>query len=404
MNIIGARGDCLLALTTEMEIVCALAPNKQVVGVWPFDCLRRYWCGEGMFGFEAGRRSPRGEGKYSFITSEDEEIYRTLQKFIDKAKRSSVSSSSSADSSRYDDRPPAPLPTDARQSETPVASSESEEEGGETNKKSKDQDGGKALALGYDVVRTPPVPPKASRSPSLSKHQSPKSRGKSLRTTPTHDMIEVTGTSPAYLKRARTHSGFTNAWLHETVQPPATKGKRRSVHGQPLPPPPVAFTGEEIKTRDPLEEDTYSHTVHRIPGPFQRRASDHVAVSGSLYNALVHHQDPSIRHKKRPGVQDDTALYDVAFTPHRSIKGRSTLSNDAEYGTISNPDPNFSRMNVSRVSCAWPTAISHARATAISCARLTTIQCARHTAIPCTRPTAIPCTRPTVQCTNPTIS
>ncbi len=323
MNLLGAIGNCLLAFTTEFEVICALLPKKQVVGVWPVHCLRRYWCEDGVFAFEAGRRSPRGEGSYSFVSSHNEEIYRTLDRLILKAKKCDSSSSTGS----VDDRPPAPLPVDALKPETPISSSESDDEGSHQHKKPSN------LYLQNGSSETTPL---ASKVP-LPQAGSGTRMTTSLRHPPAHNP-DVSG-NPTYLRRARTLTG-TRGWLHESVQqsPEAElkKPKRRSVHNQPLPPPPAAYIEEEIKTRDPLEEDTYSHTVHPVPAPFEQGS-----FNASLYNALVHPLDPAIKRQQRSSAVDDFALYDIAFPPTSLSKGRRLLSQDAEYGTVTNPDSNI---------------------------------------------------------------
>ncbi len=307
MNLLGAIGNCFLAFTSDFEIICALLPDKQVVGVWPLHCLRRYWCEEGVFAFEAGRRSPRGEGSYSFVTSENEDMYRTLDKLIQKAKRDSSSSGS------VDERPPAPLPTDAHKSESPIPSSESDEEGRKKANGSQE---------------TTPIPSKVP----LPQPGGGISKTTSLNHPPNHS--PDVSANPTYIRRVRTHTG--SKWLHQSVEPapPLANRKRRSVHNQPLPPPPTAFIEEEIATHDPLQEDTYSHTVHHVPAPFQQSV-----FNASLYNALVHPQDPSIKRNQRPGSVDDSALYDIAFPPSTLSRARCLLPQDAEYGTVVNPGP-----------------------------------------------------------------
>ena len=52
---------------------------------WPLTCIRFYEStGRGQFSFDAGRRSPMGEGQYVFHTrrGQDNEIYDLLDRFI----------------------------------------------------------------------------------------------------------------------------------------------------------------------------------------------------------------------------------------------------------------------------------------------------------------------------------
>ena len=115
-SVLGLFGECQLALAPSFEIVCALLPSRQVVAVWPLDCLRTFAYGNGVFSFEAGRHAPHGPGEYSFITHNDHLIHGRLIKLIEKAKRNSLSSSSSRLSNIMDNRPPARLPIQDRDS------------------------------------------------------------------------------------------------------------------------------------------------------------------------------------------------------------------------------------------------------------------------------------------------
>lgn len=325
MNVIGVQGDCLLALTTGLEIQCARFPSRQVVAIWPFETLRTYWFGDGIFGFEAGRRSPRGEGKFNFVTKQDEEIYKTLAYYIKKAKRESTGSNSS--NKAVDDRPPAPLPADTTKDETPLPSSESEEDHQH-----------EASALGYDSVNPsslyPTKPLVRNRTGSL------KSRVEN---------VDVSSTSPAYLRRIRTHLGF---WLHESVQQPQGRHSDSSITLEDT--PPAVLTCEDIHSRDPLEEDTYSHTVHLFPAPFNSQNTKHNVVGESLYNALVHTGAPSTKRKQRTGSGDDATLYDVAFPVNPGKGGRGVLpKTEGEYSTAFIKDQNTNiprtRMPISKM-------------------------------------------------------
>lgn len=336
MNLIGARGNCELAISADLEIICALFPTRQIVGVWPFDSLRRYWCGDGIFGFHAGRRSPRGEGTYSFITSMDEDIYQMMENLIRKQKRT-PSNGSSGSAGEIDNRPPAPLPADAHRSDTPpIQSSESDEDpsdwlspqppfGGDNDDIIVDR------ARAYDSIETPPLPPK----PTSLRHEAnssvtKKKKGKSsssLRMAP--EAPDVSTTSPSYLKRNRT--GSNPKWLHESFEPQNGDRSLAAVFpSRDVPPPPVTLTGGNVHPRDPLEEDTYSHTVHTFPAPFQRSN----VVGGSLYNALVHRHNPDVPRKERPQSEADTTLYDVAFQPSRAAKTATLPVRRSDYGTI----------------------------------------------------------------------
>ena len=330
MNAIGLHGDCLLALTTGLEIQCALFPSRQVVAVWPFETLRTYWFGDGIFGFEAGRRSPRGEGKYNFATKQDEEIYKTLAYYIKKAKKDSVTGVSS--SKAMDERPPAPLPADTTKDETPLPSSESEED-------HQHEDHLQASVLGYDSVNPssmyPTKPLVVQRSGSL------KSRVQN---------VDVSSTSPAYLRRIRTHLGHN--WLHESVQQPHGRHSDPFITLEGV--PPAALTCEDIQSRDPLAEDTFSHTLHLFPAPFNSQSTKHNVVGESLYNALVHTGAPSTKRKERTSSEDDTTLYDVAFPVNPGKGGRGVLpKTEGEYSTAYIKDQNTNvprtRMPISKM-------------------------------------------------------
>lgn len=78
---IGAPDYCHLFIAdTEIRLVSA-QDGSQIVA-WPFTCLRRYMSSQGKFSLEAGRRAPTGEGKFVFITSQHEEIYKVLDNVI----------------------------------------------------------------------------------------------------------------------------------------------------------------------------------------------------------------------------------------------------------------------------------------------------------------------------------
>lgn len=299
MNLIEASERCLLALTPQNQLVCATLTTRQVLGVWPYNSLRRYWCKSSTFGFEAGRRSPRGEGLFTFGTDRDEELYRTLEKCIKRAKKGSIS------------RPPAPLPNSLNSSDTPpVSTSESDDD----------------------------EPPLAvpSRTPTTS-------RAQTVRRSPNDS--EGPGPSPANLRRMKTHTGLVaeHKWLHKSVNPqpskdvcnPSTNVQNgegpedtysHTVH-KPLPKP--LPTGRN----DNEPEDLYSHTVHKLPPPFVPREQP----NGSTYQRL--HSQPSVLpagagYSDLP--EEDMRVYDVAFQPgtHATV-----IPSDSQYTTLGQPDP-----------------------------------------------------------------
>ncbi len=172
MSILGVHGDCQLALTPTFEILCALMPSRQVIAVWPLDCLRTFAYGNGVFSFEAGRHAPHGPGEYSFITQHDHLIHGRLTKLIAKAKRNSLSSSSS----RYDSRPPARLPVQDRDSSSDSHNSENDENVYLGPLRSPDQ-GSNVKTTFPPLPDLPPphIPPKGSvyQEPSLQRMEQP---------------------------------------------------------------------------------------------------------------------------------------------------------------------------------------------------------------------------------------
>ncbi|XP_032235527.2 uncharacterized protein LOC116617174 [Nematostella vectensis] len=81
MQRIGACEMCHLHIAdNELRLITA-NDGLQLVA-WPFTCLRRYMSNKGKFTIEAGRRAPTGEGKFSFLTSQHDEIYKVLDTVI----------------------------------------------------------------------------------------------------------------------------------------------------------------------------------------------------------------------------------------------------------------------------------------------------------------------------------
>ena len=284
MNLIEAKGKCLLALTPDNKIVCATLTTRQVLGVWPYDSLRRYWCGKSAFGFEAGRRSPRGEGVFTFGTDRDEQLYRTLEKCIDKAKKGGA-----------DSRPPAPLPSDPTGSDTPpVSTSESDED---------------------ELPSLPSVSNRLSRTTNT----------QSVRAVGGRD--NVSESSPAHLRRMKTHTGIVtepHKWLHQSVDTRPTRERYE--------PPPT------VRMEDETQENTYSHTVHTFPAPFQKPMSEQ-NVSGSTYHRL-HTQSPAAGSTAVASYSDlpeaDMRVYDVAFQPDGNTQ---TIPTEGQYTVLGQPDP-----------------------------------------------------------------
>ena len=314
-KVIGATGECLLVLS-KGHLYLASASSKKVVGVWPYDSLRRYYCMEGMFGFVAGRRSPHGEGEFKFVTSQKEDIYHRLERAILRAKRGSNGSTSSSEEAKggVDSRPPALLPGSQQQQqvppqqETPVQTSESDE----------------------DPFRNSPT-----FSPTL----------KAIMTDPPASEI-----SPAYGRFGSNSSsasgsqrvgggrGQGSPGLHESVS--AVPQPQESSKPTPEPQVPKRYAlppssrNSQI-SMPPVEEDTYSHTVHPVPEQFQKKNIEHNIVGGTMYNALVHQRPKNTHHGRssRPTSDADASLYDVAFP-----EGRKVIALGGDYAVARHPD------------------------------------------------------------------
>jgi hypothetical protein len=81
LEAINGTGDCILAVDCE-HVLLAKRRSREMVVKWPLSCIRRYCCEHGKFILEAGRRSPRGPGEYTFLASDAEKIFHTLEAFI----------------------------------------------------------------------------------------------------------------------------------------------------------------------------------------------------------------------------------------------------------------------------------------------------------------------------------
>lgn len=309
-KLIGAAGECLLVLS-KSDLYLVSATTKTVVGVWPYNSLRRYYCIEGMFGFVAGRRSPRGEGEFKFVTSEKEDIYHRLERAILRAKRGVQGSSSSAEEVKtVDSRPPAPIPDSQQEppprQETPVQTSESDE----------------------DIFRNSPT-----FSPTLKEIVGETAASE---ISPAYGRFGSNGSRKSVGKGGT--RGQSSPSLHESVSvvPQPQESSKR-----PIPDPQATRHPSNLASRNsqismiPVasEEDTYSHTIHSVPEQFKKKSIEHNVVGGSMYNALVH-QRPQITHRKssRPASDADSSLYDVAFP-----EGRKVISS-GEYATARHPD------------------------------------------------------------------
>jgi hypothetical protein len=85
MEHVGARGNMCLLHVSKWGITLVLEVSKAVLAQWPLNSIRVYEStGKGQFLFEAGSRSPTGEGKYVFNTRyrEDDVIYDSLDRAV----------------------------------------------------------------------------------------------------------------------------------------------------------------------------------------------------------------------------------------------------------------------------------------------------------------------------------
>ena len=78
---LGAVDTCHLHVANcDLRLLCA--KDGRLLVAWPFTCLRRYMSTRGRFTVEAGRRAPTGEGKFTFLTPQHDEIYKLLDKVV----------------------------------------------------------------------------------------------------------------------------------------------------------------------------------------------------------------------------------------------------------------------------------------------------------------------------------
>lgn len=84
MQRIGAKSlNCLLHLS-EWGMTIALERTHSVLSQWPLTTIRNFECTDNNeFMFEAGRKSPMGEGKYKFSTynNEDNAIFDRIDHY-----------------------------------------------------------------------------------------------------------------------------------------------------------------------------------------------------------------------------------------------------------------------------------------------------------------------------------
>lgn len=95
---LGATDTCHLHVANS-ELRLLFAKDGRLLVAWPFTCLRRYMSTRGKFTVEAGRRAPTGQGKFTFLTPQHDEIYKLLDNVV-KSRASHKPSLSSHESLR----------------------------------------------------------------------------------------------------------------------------------------------------------------------------------------------------------------------------------------------------------------------------------------------------------------
>ena len=94
---VGASESCHLHIANnELRLLCA--KDGRLLVAWPLTCLRRYMSSRGKFVVEAGRRAPTGEGKFTFLSPQHDEIYKVLDSVV-KSRANKVDSLSSTQAS-----------------------------------------------------------------------------------------------------------------------------------------------------------------------------------------------------------------------------------------------------------------------------------------------------------------
>ena len=337
---LGVKGDCYLAVSAKKELLCALLSSRQVVGVWPLGTLRRYWCEDGVLGFEAGRHSPRGEGEYLFSTNQDAEIYDVLKQLT-----------AQGDVKELSARPPAPLPP--TKPVVPAGSTRRSEDREEDDKK-------------YDVVaQSPPsLPPKPllkgqSEASLLSTRPVPIAAkpapiDTSLDISPayalatpsipnvsasvvTNVLYGPTGAPPQPNAQGTPIATLKRRYLHESITPkvePAEPSMDVPLHvgmanvSRWVQSSTQALAGIPHQVSSPVD-GTYAHTVHKMPVEFEVAEGPSTTLGPTLYNTMVHKGVPPHPHNEglSPSVRDQQRLYDIAFTQSGS-NSRPSSRND----------------------------------------------------------------------------
>lgn len=284
MNVIGVYGDCLLALTSNFELLCAQAGTKQLLAKWTFDCLKSFSHGNGLFSFVAGRHSPHGPGEYGFITGQDKTIHHTVEKLINKAKRGSMSSNASGTFSHIDRRGPLPTPDQQpppRQDPNSPVQSSSSSSGSDVDDQLPEHLRKRAEQNVY--IKNSPTPGEGDSPPQLPPR-------------PPRGPSDTTGEPGA-------------AWL--------TNRYRAAALGSPTSSEP------SLPEAGSSEDHVYAHTVHRYSGATSPVAPD----DPSIYNSLVRDKGGSTMPVTRvpvrgkgdyelayPKKEDQSPVYNTAYT------------------------------------------------------------------------------------------
>ncbi|XP_068727052.1 uncharacterized protein [Montipora capricornis] len=88
---VGASDSCHLHIANnELRLLCA--KDGRLLVAWPLTCLRRYMSSRGKFIVEAGRRAPTGEGKFTFLSPQHDQIYKVLDNIVKSRARKTGSS------------------------------------------------------------------------------------------------------------------------------------------------------------------------------------------------------------------------------------------------------------------------------------------------------------------------
>ena len=116
MHKLQARGNLIIKLSFDEIKLAQGRGNLAMIANWPLNSLRRYSSENGVFTIEMGRRSPRGQGIYSFRTPRHSELFDKVQSLIKRVATAPQNTLKGGipDASLFrfdiDSRPPAPLP------------------------------------------------------------------------------------------------------------------------------------------------------------------------------------------------------------------------------------------------------------------------------------------------------